>query len=131
MSAVARGASRGESRGPPHTSGALVTVNVPEDYPFDAFKDLVNRFPESRYAEDARARMRFLVNAQAQAELNVAKFYYSRKANLAAIQRRLRATLLPGIALHLQARLGLGQARQQVVLAQLHHQSRRQQQFCW
>ncbi len=54
---------------------------------FDAFKDLVNRFPESRYAEDARARMRFLVNAQAQAELNVAKFYYSRKAYLAAIQR--------------------------------------------
>ena len=54
---------------------------------FDAFKDLVNRYPESRYAEDARARMRFLVNSQAQAELNVAKFYYSRKAYLAAIQR--------------------------------------------
>ncbi|HET9025675.1 MAG TPA: outer membrane protein assembly factor BamD [Burkholderiaceae bacterium] len=54
---------------------------------FDAFKDLVNRYPESRYADDARARMRFLVNAQAQAELNVAKFYYSRKAYLAAIQR--------------------------------------------
>jgi outer membrane protein assembly factor BamD len=54
---------------------------------FDAFKDLVNRFPESRYAEDARARMRFLVNSQAQAELNVAKFYYARKAYLAAIQR--------------------------------------------
>ncbi len=43
---------------------------------FDAFKDLVNRFPESRYADDARARMRFLVNSQAQGELNVAKFYY-------------------------------------------------------
>ncbi|MGE5161824.1 MAG: outer membrane protein assembly factor BamD [Betaproteobacteria bacterium] len=54
---------------------------------FDAFKDLVTRFPESRYAEDARARMRFLVNSQAQAELNVAKFYYARKAYLAAIQR--------------------------------------------
>jgi outer membrane protein assembly factor BamD len=54
---------------------------------FDAFKDLVTRFPESRYADDARARMRFLVNTQAQGELNVAKFYYSRKAYLAAIQR--------------------------------------------
>ena len=54
---------------------------------FDAFKDLVTRFPESRYADDARARMRFLVNTQAHGELNVAKFYYSRKAYLAAIQR--------------------------------------------
>jgi outer membrane protein assembly factor BamD len=54
---------------------------------FDAFKDLVTRYPDSRYAEDARARMRFLVNSQAQAELNVAKFYYARKAYLAAIQR--------------------------------------------
>jgi outer membrane protein assembly factor BamD len=54
---------------------------------FDAFKDLVTRFPESRYADDARARMRFLVNTQAQGELNVAKYYYSRKAYLAAIQR--------------------------------------------
>ena len=54
---------------------------------FDAFKDLVTRYPDSRYAEDARARMRFLVNSQAQAELNVAKFYYARKAYVAAIQR--------------------------------------------
>lgn len=54
---------------------------------FDAFRDLVTRFPESRYAEDARARMRYLVNAQAQAEVNVARYYFSRKAYLAAIQR--------------------------------------------
>ena len=54
---------------------------------FDAFRDLVTRYPESRYADDARARMRYLVNAQAQAEVNVARFYYTRKAYLAAIQR--------------------------------------------
>src|SRR5512139_692726 len=54
---------------------------------FDAFKDLVTRYPESRYAEDARARMRYLVNSQAQAEVNVARFYFNRKAYLAAIQR--------------------------------------------
>lgn len=54
---------------------------------FDAFKDLVTRYPDSRYAEDARARMRFLVNSQAQAEVNVARFYYQRKAYLATIQR--------------------------------------------
>jgi outer membrane protein assembly factor BamD len=54
---------------------------------FDAFKDLVGRFPDSRYADDARARMRYLVNSQAQAEVNVARFYFTRKAYLAAIQR--------------------------------------------
>jgi outer membrane protein assembly factor BamD len=54
---------------------------------FDAFKDLVTRYPDSRYAEDARARMRYLINTQAQAELNVARFYYRRKAYLATIQR--------------------------------------------
>jgi outer membrane protein assembly factor BamD len=54
---------------------------------YDAFRDLVTRYPDSRYAPDARARMRYLVNAQAAAEVHVARFYYSRKAYLAAIQR--------------------------------------------
>lgn len=54
---------------------------------FDAFKDLVTRFPDSRYSADARARMRYLLNAQAQAEVNVARFYFARKAYLAAVQR--------------------------------------------
>ena len=54
---------------------------------YDAFKDLVQRYPNSRYAEDARARMRYLVNAQAQSEVNVARFYYARRAYLATIQR--------------------------------------------
>jgi len=54
---------------------------------YDAFRDLVMRYPESKYAEDARARMRFLINAMASAELNVANFYYVRKAYIAAIQR--------------------------------------------
>jgi outer membrane protein assembly factor BamD len=54
---------------------------------YDAFRDLVTRYPDSRYAPDARARMRYLVNAQAAAEVHVARFYYLRKAYLAAIQR--------------------------------------------
>jgi outer membrane protein assembly factor BamD len=54
---------------------------------FDAFRDLVTRYPDSKYAEDARARMRYLVNAMARAELDVANFYYVRKAYIAAIQR--------------------------------------------
>jgi outer membrane protein assembly factor BamD len=47
----------------------------------------VTRYPESKYAEDARARMRYLINAMAGAELTVANFYYVRKAYVAAIQR--------------------------------------------
>ncbi len=54
---------------------------------FDAFKDLIARYPDSKYADDARARMRYLLNAMAQAELDVANFYYVRRAYVAAIQR--------------------------------------------
>jgi outer membrane protein assembly factor BamD len=54
---------------------------------FDAFKELVTRFPDSRYAEDSRARMRYLLNSQAQAEVNIARFYFARKAYLASVQR--------------------------------------------
>ncbi|HEU0199107.1 MAG TPA: outer membrane protein assembly factor BamD [Burkholderiaceae bacterium] len=54
---------------------------------FDAFKELVTRYPLSRYAEDATARMNYLVNALAQSEVHVARYYLGRGAHLAAIQR--------------------------------------------
>jgi outer membrane protein assembly factor BamD len=54
---------------------------------FDAFKDLVQRFPESKYAPDARARMRYLVNALAFHEVHVARYYMKRGAYLAAANR--------------------------------------------
>jgi outer membrane protein assembly factor BamD len=54
---------------------------------FDAFRDLVTRYPDSKYTPDARARMIYLVNSQGQAEVNVARYYFTRKAYLAAIQR--------------------------------------------
>lgn len=54
---------------------------------YDAFRELVTRYPDSRYAEDARARMRYLINALAKAEVSVANFYYVRRAYIAAIQR--------------------------------------------
>jgi outer membrane protein assembly factor BamD len=54
---------------------------------FDAFKDLVTRYPDSRYAPDARARMNWLVNALAQSEVNIAYYYYQRSAYVAAIDR--------------------------------------------
>jgi outer membrane protein assembly factor BamD len=54
---------------------------------FDAFKDLVVRFPESRYADDSRARMAYLVNALAKHDVAVARYYLNRGAFLAASTR--------------------------------------------
>jgi outer membrane protein assembly factor BamD len=54
---------------------------------FEAFKELVLRFPESKYAEDARARMRYLVNSLAQYEVHVARYYMKRTAYVAAANR--------------------------------------------
>ena len=54
---------------------------------FDAFRELVLRYPSSRYVADARARMNYLVNAMAQSEVNVAQYYFDRGAYVAAIQR--------------------------------------------
>ena len=54
---------------------------------FEGFKDLVTRFPESRYAEDSRDRMAYLIEALARHEINVARYYMSRGAYLAAANR--------------------------------------------
>jgi outer membrane protein assembly factor BamD len=54
---------------------------------FDAFKDLVVRFPESRYSDDARARMAYLVNALAKHDVAVARYYLNRGAYVAASAR--------------------------------------------
>ena len=54
---------------------------------FVAFKELVTRFPESRYAADATLRMRYLVNSLASHEVHVARYYMKRGAYLAAANR--------------------------------------------
>lgn len=54
---------------------------------FESFRELATRFPESRYAPDARARMTYIVNSLAQYEVHVARYYYSRGAYVAAINR--------------------------------------------
>jgi outer membrane protein assembly factor BamD len=54
---------------------------------FESFKELVTRFPESRYAPDARLRMNYIVNSLAQYEVHVARYYYERGAYLAAVNR--------------------------------------------
>ena len=51
---------------------------------FQDFGELLKRFPDSRYAEDARQRMIYLRNGLAQGELNVAQYYFRREAYIAA-----------------------------------------------
>jgi len=58
---------------------------------FESFDELVTRFPDSRYTPDARARMRYTVNALAQYEVHVARYYYTRGAYVAAINRAQQA----------------------------------------
>jgi len=54
---------------------------------FDAFQQLATRFPESKYAADAVARMKYLVNNMAANEVHVARYYYKRGAYVAAANR--------------------------------------------
>jgi outer membrane protein assembly factor BamD len=58
---------------------------------FEAFKELVNRFPDSKYTADARLRMTYIVNSLAKYEVHVARYYYSRGAYVAAINRAQNA----------------------------------------
>lgn len=58
---------------------------------FEAFRELSTRFPESRYAQDARQRMTYIVNSLAQYEVHVARYYFQRGAYVAAIGRAQNA----------------------------------------
>jgi outer membrane protein assembly factor BamD len=58
---------------------------------FLAFKDLVTRFPESRYATDSSQRMAYLLNAMASYEIHAARYYFNRGAYLAAANRAQEA----------------------------------------
>ena len=54
---------------------------------FDAFKELVVKFPDSKYTPDAVERMKYLVNALAASEIHVARYYLTRGAYVAAANR--------------------------------------------
>lgn len=58
---------------------------------FAAFKALVDKFPNSKYAPDSIERMSYLINAMAQYEVHVANYYYRRGAYLAALNRAQEA----------------------------------------
>lgn len=73
--------------------GALANQDLSERDPkatrasFETFKELVQRFPDSKYAPDATLRMRYLVNALASYEVHVARYYVRRGAYVAAANR--------------------------------------------
>jgi outer membrane protein assembly factor BamD len=73
--------------------GGLVQQDMSERDPkaardaFLSFKELVTRFPDSKYAADSLARMNYLVNALASNEVHVAKYYMKRQAWIAAANR--------------------------------------------
>jgi outer membrane protein assembly factor BamD len=54
---------------------------------FESFRELSTRFPDSRYTPDARLRMTYIVNSLAQYEVHVARYYYTRGAYVAAVNR--------------------------------------------
>ena len=54
---------------------------------YQSFKALVDRFPQSTYAEDASVRMNYIVNSLAAYEVHVARYYFRRGAFVAAANR--------------------------------------------
>jgi outer membrane protein assembly factor BamD len=58
---------------------------------YQAFKQLVEQFPASKYSADARQRMDYIVNALAEHEVHVARYYFRRTAYVAAANRAQQA----------------------------------------
>jgi len=54
---------------------------------YNSFKELVDRFPKSIYANEARKRLAYLFDAQARYEIYVARFYFKKEAYVATVNR--------------------------------------------
>ena len=58
---------------------------------YQSFKQLVEQYPQSRYAEDAQVRMNYITNSLAAYDIHVARYYYRRGAYIAAANRAQEA----------------------------------------
>ncbi len=54
---------------------------------YQSFKQLVDQYPQSLYADDSRVRMNYIVNSLAAYEVHVARYYLKRGAYVAAAAR--------------------------------------------
>jgi outer membrane protein assembly factor BamD len=54
---------------------------------FDSLRQLIERFPNSRYAADSRLRLSWLINQMAAGDIHIARHYLRRGAFLAAANR--------------------------------------------
>ncbi len=93
---------------------------------FEVFKELVTRFPDSRYSDDARSRMAFLVNSLAKHDVAVARYYLARGAYLAAANRAQNVFQRYPQAPAIEEALVISvQAYEQMGMAELANSSRR------
>jgi len=69
--------------------GNQEAVRDPKPYTdsMEAFEELLKRYPQSKYADDAKQRMVFIRNSLAERELSVAEFYFNNKTYVAAVNR--------------------------------------------
>jgi outer membrane protein assembly factor BamD len=69
----------------PTDSSQRDTTTAKEAY--ENFSELIKRFPNSKYVEDAKQRMIALNNNLAMHEVHIARYYIKRKAYVAAVNR--------------------------------------------
>jgi outer membrane protein assembly factor BamD len=91
-----------------------------------AFNTIVNRYPNSRYKSDAEKRIVYLEAARAEQQISVARFYYSRGAYIAAINRSKTVLSLYGDGPQIEDALGIMYlSYQQMHLSDLANDTRR------
>ncbi|WP_422013223.1 outer membrane protein assembly factor BamD [Roseateles sp.] len=91
-----------------------------------SFRQLVEQYPESKYAAEAQMRVNFITNTLAAYEIHVARYYYNRKAYVAAANRAQTAVAefqnAPGIE---EALFIMGESYDKLGLVQLRDDARR------
>ena len=93
---------------------------------FGAFKELITRFPESKYASDSVDRMRYLTNALGMYEVHVGHYYYNRGAYVAAVNRAAATvTNYPQTPANEQALILMVQSYDKLGMPQLRDDARR------
>lgn len=72
-----------------YIKGGKKSVRDPKPYrdSEEAFKELVKRYPNSKYTEDAQQRLVFIRNSLAKRELAIAQFYFDNETYVAAVNR--------------------------------------------